>query len=156
MSAQTDPNDKPTFPWENITNQSRHEMMLSITFLLSFVVVSLCFLPQTIVLGPTASFIDSFTLVKDPSTSNHHQKIRLSTFCLLSNKISGNADQFINGDNSNITAPAQSNRTQNITKTKGYRRIEEWHEETRDSKHVIRQLQQEKARWKKTFDDLGT
>lgn len=39
----------------------------------------------------------------------------------------------------------------------GYRRIEDWHDDhlSKNPKRVLQQLQQEKARWAKTFEDLG-
>lgn len=42
-------------------------------------------------------------------------------------------------------------------KTGGYRPIEDWHEETlsKNPKHVLTRLQQEKAMWDKKFEDLG-
>jgi hypothetical protein len=36
-----------------------------------------------------------------------------------------------------------------------YRRIEDWHEDTHDQHHVIKHLKQEKAKWVKTFEDVG-
>lgn len=42
----------------------------------------------------------------------------------------------------------------NNTRT-GYRRIEDWHIETRDPSHVIKHLKLERAKWAKTFEDLG-
>ena len=42
-------------------------------------------------------------------------------------------------------------------KNGGYRRIEDWHEETvaKNPKQVLTRLQQEKAMWDKKFEDLG-
>lgn len=42
-------------------------------------------------------------------------------------------------------------------KTSGYRRIEDWHEETvsKNPKQVLIRLKQEKAMWDKKFEDLG-
>jgi hypothetical protein len=37
----------------------------------------------------------------------------------------------------------------------GYRPIEEWHEETKNSKHALDQLRMEKAKWARKFEDLG-
>ncbi len=85
---------------------------------------------------------------------SRNHKIRFLRYRLLSSKISGKDNDCIPDGNSNTTETTESNVTQNETKTKGYRPIEEWHEETHDPKHVIQQLKQEKARWEKTFGDV--
>ena len=54
---------------------------------------------------------------------------------------------------------AADNNNRNISDTAttpkvgGYQRIEDWHGENHDPKHVLNQLKQEKARWKSVFDD---
>lgn len=53
----------------------------------------------------------------------------------------------------NIGAASDQNTTSPTTG--GYRRIEDWHDETHDPKHVIEHLKREQARWTKTFEDLG-
>ena len=111
------------------------------------------------VVGLLDSFVDSFALVT-PGPSR--QKIQVPKSRLLSSKSSRKTDGFINDENSNTAATnnetdsTSSNTTRNKKEatTKGYQRIEEWNKETHDSKHVIRQLKQEKASWKKTFDNL--
>lgn len=62
-------------------------------------------------------------------------------------------DPVVHDDNNSrnddgTSSVSQSNRT-------GYRRIEDWHEETYDPTHVIKHLKQEKAKWAKTFEGLG-
>ena len=37
----------------------------------------------------------------------------------------------------------------------GYRRIEDWHKENRNEKHVLTHLKQERAKWAMKFEDLG-
>ena len=37
----------------------------------------------------------------------------------------------------------------------GYQRIEDWNEESRNEKHVLTHLKQEKAKWAMKFEDLG-
>jgi hypothetical protein len=37
----------------------------------------------------------------------------------------------------------------------GYRRIEDWHDETADPRHAIEHLKRERAKWAKAFEDLG-
>jgi hypothetical protein len=70
-------------------------------------------------------------------------------------------DGISDDENANSTATKRAiesnntDRNETTTTKGGYRRIEEWHEETNDSKHVIRQLKQEKAKWRKAFDDFG-
>ncbi|CAJ1964223.1 unnamed protein product [Cylindrotheca closterium] len=51
--------------------------------------------------------------------------------------------------------PTTTNKS--TEKKTGYRRIEDWHEETisKNPKHVLTRLQQEKAMWDKKFEDLG-
>lgn len=52
----------------------------------------------------------------------------------------------------------ESESTSKATKKKtGYRRIEEWHEETvsKNPKQILTRLQQEKSMWDKKFEDLG-
>jgi len=49
--------------------------------------------------------------------------------------------------------------TSNKNKKKGYRHVEEWHAEhsakNPHGAHVLANLKRERARWSKTFDDLG-
>jgi hypothetical protein len=51
-----------------------------------------------------------------------------------------------------------ANKTSETTdsKTTGYRRIEDWHEDqvSKNPKHVLTQLQQEQAGWKNKFEDV--
>lgn len=90
--------------------------------------------------------------VDEPSTSSSHRFPRSRS--LESSKIPEEMDGYSSDGNSNLTNIDGPAIAGNQTKTKGYRRIEEWHEETRDPKEVIRQLKQEKTRWKKTFDEF--
>lgn len=115
---------------------------LLITTSLSLLMTASSFL--TNMNGPLDVFVD----VPKPSTSNY----RFSRHRLLSSKNPGEIDGSVPDDCSNST---KSSAIGNQTKTKGYQRIEEWHEESRDPKEVIRNLKQEKARWKKTFDEFG-
>jgi hypothetical protein len=52
-----------------------------------------------------------------------------------------------------------ANKTSETTnsKTTGYRRIEDWHEDqvTKNPQHVLTRLQQEQALWKNKFEDVG-
>jgi hypothetical protein len=52
-----------------------------------------------------------------------------------------------------------ANKTSETTnsKTTGYRRIEDWHEDqvTKNPQHVLIRLQQEQALWKNRFEDVG-
>ena len=54
--------------------------------------------------------------------------------------------EFMTGD--------KNGGARNITKSTGYRPIEEWHEENHNPKHALHSLQQEKRRWSKKFDSL--
>lgn len=49
-------------------------------------------------------------------------------------------------DNSEVQQPPEGS---------GYRRIEDWHEENRNEKHVLTHLKQERAKWALKFEDLG-
>lgn len=51
----------------------------------------------------------------------------------------------------------KSSTSKATEKKTGYRRIEDWHEETvsKNPKQVLTRLQQEKAMWDKKFEDLG-
>ncbi len=125
------------------------------TIFLSLLVVCSSFLPHTNVAEPLVlgSAIDSLTATKGPGSMSCIRRTRLPSCCQLSSKNNGMGKE--EAVNSNGMESVDSNISQNKTKTtKGYRPIEEWHEETQDRKHVIRQLKQEKARWKKTFRDL--
>ena len=67
-----------------------------------------------------------------------------------------------NSNNSTATS-SSTNSTTTIATTaaaaaaanKGYRRIEEWHNDNHDPQHVLKSLQQEQAKWKRKFEDLG-
>ena len=126
-----------------------HHGFLSIVLFLSLLIVSSSFLPHANVVGPLDVFVDSLT-VSGPSTSSHHHKIQYPRCRLLSS----NKKEQTSNDNLNVTSAKEPNGPVTQNKTKGYRPIEEWHEETRDPKHAIQQLKEEKARWKKTFDNL--
>jgi hypothetical protein len=60
----------------------------------------------------------------------------------------------------NITIPSSAsgksrNQTVIMQSVGSYRRIEDWHEEHHDPSHVIEHLKRERAKWQKTFEDLG-
>lgn len=104
------------------------------------------------ILGLSRVFVDSFSVARRPNVSYNSNEFGASRSWYLFGGLSDEREEFIDGFHSNRTS-TESNST--VTTTTGYRRIEEWHEETRDSKHVIRHLKQEKTRWKKTFDNLS-
>ena len=107
--------------------------------------------------------VDSFTMGRGPSLTNHRKFGRASQLLHrpLSSKYSSDVDEesIDYTSSSNTTTTTKSNSTTEkettTTTTTGYRRIEEWHEENHDSKHVIRHLKRERTRWNKTFDNLA-
>lgn len=58
-------------------------------------------------------------------------------------------DQTHLRDDSELTSTGQP------TKCVGYRRIEDWHEENKNERHVLTHLKQEQAKWAMKFEDLG-
>ena len=58
-------------------------------------------------------------------------------------------------NNSTTTMTSSSSNTTTTTTATGYRRIEDWHNDNHDPQHVLKQLQQEQAKWKRKFEDLG-
>ena len=118
--------------------------------LLLFLVVFFPHAPRIIVRPWNAYFVDSFTRVRGPSL-NRCRKFGAARNRPLASKYNSDVDGSID-DTSNTTISTELNSTQK--ETTGYRRIEDWHEETRDSKHVIRHLKRERAKWTKAFDNL--
>jgi len=116
--------------------------------------------------GPLDLFVDSFTTLGiGPSPAIHRRKtLGAPRSPILSSNGSGEIDELLpNTDdrsNDNTATPietephASAPNDEAPTKVGGYQRIEDWHEKTQDSQHVIRQLKQEKARWNKAFDNL--
>ena len=114
--------------------------------------------PYVTLLGPLNPFVDSFALLSGPAVSSrNHNKRRLNQNRPLFSEVEGRreADGSIQDGTSNVTSIATEIECKETETKIGYQPIEEWHEQTkkRDSAHVIRHLKQEKAVWKKTFDD---
>ena len=75
----------------------------------------------------------------------------------------GTVTDGMGDDTGSVTSPVPvtgrlSNRTSSSAEEKkqlkGYQRIEDWHRENHNPKHVLEQLKQEKSKWNKKFESL--
>lgn len=135
--------------------QRRNYLFSSLALLMIY---SLHNIPHATLVGPLNPFVDSFALLSEPavSSSNHNNR-RINQNRPLFSEFEGRseADGSIQDGTSNVTSIATGIEYEETETKRGYRPIEEWHEQTNkcDSAHVIRHLKKEKAIWKQIFDE---